>query len=130
MGAGMGGGMDGGMATTNTVMGTCMDAAWVQTGLQLWTRRDTSVCQAWHSQAELGPTEQCTGCSRFLLSAGCEGGRKYRGAHNAGLLPNESRIPCLALVACLVWIGGWGWGWMQARRGPGTQVLKQAQAQA
>ena len=61
------------------------------------SRLATSVCQARHNQAGPGPTEPCTGCSRFLLSSGCEWGKYYRVAHSTGPIPNE--IPCRALVA-------------------------------
>ena len=65
------------------------------------TRLATSVCQASHIQASLGPTEPCTGCSRFLLSSGYEWGEYYRVAHSTGLIPNENQISCRTLVACL-----------------------------
>ena len=42
-----------------------------------------------------------TGCSRFLLSSGRGWGEYYRVAHGTGLMPNETQIPCRALVACL-----------------------------
>ena len=39
---------------------------------------------------------------RFLLSSGFEGGGGHTVASRTGLLPDETRIPCRTLVACLV----------------------------
>ena len=64
-------------------------------------RPATSVRQARHTQASLGPAEPSAGCNRFLLSSGCEWGRYYRVAHSTGLIPNENQISCRTLVACL-----------------------------
>ena len=64
------------------------------------TRLATSACQASHNQAGLGPTEPCTGCSRFLLSSGCEWGEYYRVAHRPGLAPSETQIACRTCLAC------------------------------
>ena len=68
---------------------------------RLCCRLATSVCQASHTQASLGPTEPCNGCNRFLLSSGCEWGEYYQVAHSTGLIPNENQISCRTLVACL-----------------------------
>ena len=49
-----------------------------------------SVSQASHNRAGLGPTEPCTGCNRFLLTAGREWGENYRVARCLGLVPNKN----------------------------------------
>ena len=67
-------------------------------------RLATRACQARHNQAGLGPDEPCTRCNRFLLSSGCEWGKYYRVTHSTGPIPNQTQIPCRALVACLVLI--------------------------
>ena len=54
------------------------------------SRLATTVCRARHNQAGLGATEPCTGCSRLLLSSGCEWGRYYRVAYSIGPMPNET----------------------------------------
>jgi len=40
-------------------------------------RRATSVRHAGHTQTELGPTEPCSDCSRFITSSGHERGEYY-----------------------------------------------------
>ena len=62
-------------------------------------RLATAVCQSRHNQAGLGPTEPCTGRSRFLPSSGCQWGEYYRVAHSAGPIPTETQSPCRTLVA-------------------------------
>ena len=59
------------------------------THAHVYPRLATGACQARHNQAGLGPTELCTGCSRFLLSSECEWGEYYRVAHRAGLIPKS-----------------------------------------
>ena len=61
-------------------------------------RLATSVCQARHNQAGLGPTEPC---SRPLLGSVCDWGRYYQAAHSTWPIPTETQIPCWTLVACL-----------------------------
>ena len=72
------------------------------------------------TQASPGPSEPCTGCNRFLLSSGCEWGEYYRVAYSTGPAPNETRVPCRTLVACLGQTpqspGGWPGG------DPGPQI--------
>ena len=67
----------------------------------LQPQNQTCHSHARHWPEGLRPAEPCTGCNRFVLSSGCGWGGYYRVAHSARLMPNETRIPCRALVACL-----------------------------
>jgi hypothetical protein len=79
--------------------------SWKVHGVQfcVWPRLATSVRQVTRDQTRLSPTRSDTGRSWFLLSSGCDRSRYYRVAHGTALIPNETQLPCRALVACLVW---------------------------